>query len=282
MLKRCSTIASLFPDDSSECPASTTLVRQLYLPSLSTSASFAVPSSSSTTSLPPAPPPLLGAQQHSASSSSLINTIHGHRNPALGSTSTLTRSYHQPSSATSSTANLYSNQGGNQAQYYLPMSSSTVLNNSSSSPSSSFQQPSSQHLNYYSNCDQPTANAFEHQRRLGGSQQHLYHNNANNQAIVAQPLSASRPNYTYQQQQPPAVPLRHSKPSANYFGKYSDRGGSSGPFEPVAGANCVPPLRASITMIDVLAPVRDTAVAQTATTGSLPTTAAATSSSNGT
>ncbi|CAD6198881.1 unnamed protein product [Caenorhabditis auriculariae] len=107
---------------SHDSPSAPTLVRQLCLPGLSTSASFGgtVPSSSSSNSAFTAVGAATGlggsgnlfstsGGHYSGSSSSLVQALHGHRNPALGSTNTLTRSYHQPTSslASSSSTNLF-------------------------------------------------------------------------------------------------------------------------------------------------------------------------------
>ncbi|ULT96140.1 hypothetical protein L3Y34_004635 [Caenorhabditis briggsae] len=254
---------------SHECPTSTTLVRQLYLPQIPQSASFAAApssfsgaSSSSSNHHHPVyhshnslPPTLIGGSPHSASSNSLAQ---GHSNPALGSGNTLTRSYHQPSSTNSSTSNLH-------GPLVINSSANPHLVNyihTSSFDNGSYEFPSGQ---------------AQQQRRLGGSQQHLAPLQQTSSSLYSNPQSSSsqllgqqavRSNYAYQQSLPRQQHINSHQTQA-FFGTIRAPGNTT---------NIVTPLRASKTMIDVLAPVRDSVAAQ-ATTGALPS--VGTSSSNG-
>uniref|UniRef100_A0A8R1ILS1 Uncharacterized protein n=1 Tax=Caenorhabditis japonica TaxID=281687 RepID=A0A8R1ILS1_CAEJA len=267
---------------SHECPTSTTLVRQLYLPQIPQSASFAAaPSSSSSSSLNShhpiyhsqnSLPPSLSSSQHSTSSNSLIV---GHRNPVLGSASTLTRSYHTPSSTSSSSSNLYGPLGtiSRDLKHAIRDLSPPVINSSNTNPHLvNYIQTSSFDNGAY---DFPSGQA-QQQRRLGGSQQQLVPHQPtssssslySNQQSPSSSQLLARPNYSYQQSLPRQQHCNSHQTQA-FFGTV--RG-------PVNSTNIVTPLRGSKTMIDVLAPVRDSVAAQ-ATTGTLPSVGI--SSSNG-
>ncbi|PIC34949.1 hypothetical protein B9Z55_014455 [Caenorhabditis nigoni] len=271
---------------SHECPTSTTLVRQLYLPQIPQSASFAAApssfsgaSSSSSNHHHPVyhshnslPPTLIGGSPHSASSNSLAQ---GHRNPALGSGNTLTRSYHQPSSTNSSTSNLHGPLGtySRDLKQAIRDISPPVINSSANPHLVNYIHTSSFDNGSY---EFPSGQA-QQQRRLGGSQQHLAPLQQTSSSLYSNPQSSSsqllgqqavRPNYAYQQSLPRQQHINSHQTQA-FFGTIRAPGNST---------NIVTPLRASKTMIDVLAPVRDSVAAQ-ATTGALPS--VGTSSSNG-